>query len=131
MKATPKLEARKDVKTGLLKQSNIPILIDVSFDGTRLWVQSGQNIDRNKWDEKNHRVKPNYNGSVEINAIVASKCEQINKIYRDMILVGKQPTVNSLRNALTGNVDKPINLTPCRQFNNLQASRTLQQFYFW
>lgn len=105
-KATPKLEQRKDSKTGVLKQINIPILIDFSFDGTRLWIQTGQNIDRTKWDEKNHRVKPNYVGSVEINAIVSSKCDQINKIYRDMILAGKQPTVNSLRNALNGNDKK-------------------------
>ncbi|WP_231489851.1 site-specific integrase [Pedobacter sp. Leaf170] len=102
-KATPKLESRKDINTGKLKQTNIPILIDFSFDGKRMWIQSGQNIDRNKWDEKNHRVKPNYIGSVEINAIVASKCDQVNKIYRDMILAGKQPNVNSLRNALNGN----------------------------
>ncbi|MEQ7800529.1 tyrosine-type recombinase/integrase [Pedobacter sp. ASV1-7] len=102
-KATPKLEQRKDPATGQLKQLNIPILIDFSFGGTRLWLQTGENIDRKMWDEKNHRVKPNYLGSVEINAIVASKCDHINKIYRDMILAGKQPTVSSIRSALNRN----------------------------
>ncbi|RYY00249.1 site-specific integrase, partial [bacterium] len=104
-KATPKLEQRKETKTGVLKQSNVPILIDFSFDGNRIWLQSGENIDRNKWDEKNHRVKPNVIGSVEINAIIASKCEQINKIYRDMVLANKTPTTAALRNAL--NSDSP------------------------
>jgi len=102
-KATPKIEARKEAKTGILKQKNVPILIDFSFDGTRMWIQTGLQIDRLKWDNKNHRVKPNVDGSIEMNAIIASKCEQINKIYRDMILNGKQPSVSSLRNALNGN----------------------------
>jgi len=35
-KATPKLESRKDIKSGNLKQTNIPILIDFSFDGERM-----------------------------------------------------------------------------------------------
>jgi len=124
-KATAKLEARKDIKTGSLKQTNVPILIDFSFDGTRLWIQTGQNIDRNKWDEKNHRVKPNYIGSVEINAIVSTKCDQINKIYRDMILTGKQPTVSSLRNALNGN-DKRDKKTLIQHYEDFIAGYKLK-----
>lgn len=102
-KATPKLEQRKDPATGQLKQLNVPILIDFSFSGTRLWLQTGENIDRKLWDEKNHRVKPNVTGSVDINAIISTKCEKINKIYRDAILAGKTPTVSYLRNCLNDN----------------------------
>lgn len=101
-KATPKLEQRKD-DTGCLRQLDVPILIDFSFDGQRMWIQTGEKVDRNKWDTKNHRVKPNVIGSVEINAIIASKCEKINKIYREAILIGKQPTVAYLRNKLNDN----------------------------
>ncbi len=102
-KATPKLEQRRDISTGLVRKTDVSILIDFSFDGKRIWIQTGEKIDASRWDEKNHRVKPNVIGSVEINSILASKCEQINKIYREAILMGKNPSVSYLRNVLQGN----------------------------
>ncbi|KQC00682.1 site-specific integrase [Pedobacter sp. Hv1] len=102
-KATPKLEQRKDAKTGLSRQIDVSILIDFSFDGQRIWLQTGLRIDKKNWDEKNCRVKPNVIGSVEMNGIIAEKCEHITKIYREAILMGKTPSVSYLRNILQGN----------------------------
>lgn len=102
-KATPKLEQRKDAKTGLLKEIDVSILIDFSFDGQRIWLQTGLRIDKKNWDEKNSRVKPNVIGSVEMNAIIAEKCAQVTKIYREAILMEKTPSVSYLRNSLQGN----------------------------
>ena len=46
-KATPKLEQRKDSKTGLVRKNDVSILIDFSFDGKRIWIQTGEKIDVN------------------------------------------------------------------------------------
>lgn len=104
--ATPKLEKRKD-KNGELIIKNVPILIDFTFDGKRMWVSTGEHIDANKWDEKNHRVKPSVTGSMEINLLVQSKCDEIQKIYREAIIANRQPTPSYIRNVL--NADKTIN----------------------
>lgn len=102
-KATPKLEKRKD-KNGELITKNVPILIDFTFDGKRLWLSTGEHCDTSKWDDKNNRVKASVIGSTEINEVVKTKCEEINKIYREAIIMGKQPTPSYLRNIL--NADK-------------------------
>lgn len=56
-KVTPKLEQRKDPKTGQLRMTDVVILLDVVFNGKRLWIQTGIKINRNLWDIKNHRIK--------------------------------------------------------------------------
>ena len=102
-KATPKLEKRKD-KNGELITKNVPILIDFTFDGKRLWLFTGEHCDAAKWDDKNNRVKASVIGSAEINEILKTKCEEVNKIYRGAIIMGKTPTVGYIRNTL--NADK-------------------------
>lgn len=114
-RATAKLEQRNDPKTGSLKQNNVTILIDFTFDGKRLWLQTGQHIDRKFWDNKNHRVKPNVNGSVEINSIISTISDKINKVYREAILEGKIPTSSYLRN--------------CFDNNNVKNKKTFLQHY--
>lgn len=104
--ATPKLEKRKDKKTGELIVKDVPILIDFTFDGKRLWVSTGEHCDANKWDDKNNRVKASVIGSAEINEVIKTKCEEINKTYREAIIMGKHPTPSYLRNCL--NADKTI-----------------------
>jgi len=47
--ATPKLEKRKD-KNGELIIKNVPVLIDFTFNGKRLWLSTGEHCDANKWD---------------------------------------------------------------------------------
>jgi integrase len=104
--ATPKLEKRKD-KNGELIIKNVPILIDFTFDGKRMWLSTGEHIDANKWDEKNNRVKPSVIGSVEINLLIQSKCDEIQKVYREAVIANRQPTPSYIRNTL--NTDKTTN----------------------
>jgi integrase len=104
--ATPKLEKRKD-KSGELIIKNVPILIDFTFDGKRMWLSTGEHIDVTKWDEKNNRVKPSVTGSMEMNLLIQSKCDEIQKVYREAIISNRQPTPSYIRNIL--NADKTIN----------------------
>jgi integrase len=104
--ATPKLEKRKN-KNGELIVKNTPILIDFTFDGKRMWVSTGEHIDANKWDEKNHRVKSSVTGSMEMNLLIQTKCEEIQKIYREAVIANRQPTPSYIRNVL--NSDKTVN----------------------
>lgn len=104
--ATPKLEKRKD-KSGELIIKNVPVLIDFTFDGKRMWISTGEHCDANKWDEKNNRVKPSVTGSMEMNLLIQTKCEEIQKVYREAIIANRQPTPSFIRNTL--NADKIIN----------------------
>ncbi|MFD1630234.1 site-specific integrase [Pseudopedobacter beijingensis] len=99
-KATLKLEQRRDTKTGQLKEKNIPVLIDFTFDGKRMWIQTGENVDRRNWDDKNKRVKPSAMNSSQINSYLQKRVEQINKIYREALLNDKSISVAYLRNKL-------------------------------
>jgi len=104
--ATPKLEKRKD-KNGDLIIKNVPIVIDFTFDGKRMWLSTGEHCDAIKWDEKNNRVKPSVTGSVEINLLIQSKCDEIQKVYREAVIANRQPTPSYIRNIL--NADKTSN----------------------
>jgi len=97
--ATPKLEKRKD-KNGELIIKNVPILIDFTFNGKRMWLSTGEHIDYNKWDGINQRVKSSVTGSSEINQVIKTKCEEVNKIYREAIIMGKVPSPSYIRNVL-------------------------------
>lgn len=99
-KATLKLEQRKDSKTGELKEKNVPILIDFTFDGKRMWVQTGEHTDRTHWDTKNCRIKPSVMNSQEKNLVLQKKVEEINRIYREAILNDANITVAYLRSIL-------------------------------
>lgn len=65
-KVTPKLEQRKDPKTGQLRMIDVVILLDVVFNGKRLWIQTGIKTNRNLWDSKNHRIKSSVANSIRI-----------------------------------------------------------------
>jgi len=101
--ATPKLEQRKDSKTGQLITKDVPVVIDFTFDGKRMWIQTGERIDENKWDKNNNRVKSSASGSLEINELIKTRCEQVLKIYREAKIIGKEPTVSYIRNLLNQN----------------------------
>ncbi|WP_159729934.1 site-specific integrase [Sphingobacterium sp. 18053] len=99
-KATAKLEQRKDPKTGLLREKNVPILIDFTFNGKRIWVQTGISIERKNWDNKNHRIKPSAINSIEQNAIIQNHIAELEKIYLDAQLNGINVSVAYMRNNL-------------------------------
>lgn len=111
-KATAKLEQRKDSKTGLLREKNVPILIDFTFNGKRIWVQTGISIERKNWDNKNHRIKPSAINSIEQNAIIQNHITELEKIYLDAQLKG-------------------INVSVAYMRNNLNKIKTSDQKTFW
>jgi len=99
-KVTPKLEQRKDPKTGQLRMIDVVILLDVVFNGKRLWIQTGIKTNRNLWDAKNHRIKSSVTNSIELNAILQSKIQEVEKIILDAQLNGIELSVAHIRNSL-------------------------------
>ncbi|WP_324757737.1 site-specific integrase [Sphingobacterium thalpophilum] len=99
-KVTPKLEQRKDPKTGQLRMTDVVILLDVVFNGKRLWIQTGIKINRNLWDIKNHRIKSSAANSIELNAILQRKVQEVEKIILDAQLNGIELSVAFIRNTL-------------------------------
>lgn len=99
-KVTPKLEQRKDPKTGQLRMFEVVILLDVVFNGKRLWIQTGIKTNRNLWDAKNHRIKSSVTNSIELNAILQGKIQEVEKIILDAQLNGIELTVAYIRNSL-------------------------------
>ena len=99
-KATAKLEQRIDAKTGLLREKNVPIVIDFTFEGKRLWTQTGLTVDRKNWDSKNHRIKPSVINSIELNAVIQKHSSKLEKIYLDAKLNNVNVSVAYIRNIL-------------------------------
>src|SRR5699024_5265489 len=97
-KATAKLEQRIDAKTGLLREKNVPIVIDFTFEGKRLWTQTGLTVDRKNWDSKNHRIKPSVINSIELNAVIHKHSSKLEKIYLDAKLNNVNVSVTYIRN---------------------------------
>lgn len=87
-KVTPKLEQRKDPKTGQLRKDNVPVLLDVVFKGNRLWLQTGIKTNRSFWDTKNNRIKTSVSNSLELNGIIQIKVNEVEKIILDAQLNG-------------------------------------------
>lgn len=99
-KVTPKLEQRKDPKTGQLRKDDVPVLLDVVFNGNRLWIQTGVKTNRVFWDQKNERIKPSVTNSIELNGIIQIKVKEVEKIILDAQLNGIELSVAFIRNSL-------------------------------
>ncbi|MFD2743148.1 MULTISPECIES: site-specific integrase [Sphingobacterium] len=99
-KVTPKLEQRKDPKTGQLRRNDVLIILDVVFNAKRLWVQTGVKTDRVNWDCKNNRIKSSVIDSVESNAIIQNKAREVEKIILDAQLNNTELSVAYIRNSL-------------------------------
>lgn len=99
-KVTAKLEQRKDPKTGQLRKEDVPVLLDVVFDGNRLWIQTGVKINRVFWDSKNERIKPSVTNSIELNGIIQIKVKEVEKIILNAQLNGIELSVAFIRNSL-------------------------------
>lgn len=100
-KVTAKLEQRKDPKTGQLRKDDVPVLLDVVFNGNRLWVQTGVKTNRVFWDSKNERIKPSVTNSIELNGIIQIKVKEVEKIILDAQLNGIELSVAFIRNSLS------------------------------
>ncbi|MBE8712887.1 site-specific integrase [Sphingobacterium hungaricum] len=99
-KVTPKLEQRKDPKTGQLRKDNVPVLLDVVFKGNRLWLQTGIKTNRSFWDPKNNRIKTSVSNSLELNGIIQIKVNEVEKIIFDAQLNGIELSVAFIRNSI-------------------------------
>lgn len=100
VRITVKPEQRKDRKTGELKMKNVPLLMDCTFDGKRMWIQTGMLIDRKNWDSKNHRIKPSVMNSIELNAVLQKKVSDVERVFTQAELNDVILTVGYIRNVL-------------------------------
>jgi hypothetical protein len=73
------LEKRKN-KDGVIRTQQVPIYLFFSFNGKRFQHYTGERIDFKYWDEKKQRVKSNYPGAFEINAILDQLSEKVNRL---------------------------------------------------
>jgi len=112
--ATPKLEKRKDA-LGNTIVTNVPLLIDVTFNGGRFFINVGFRIDADKWDTIVQRVKSNtvhYKGkkAKEINDSVSNLLERIRKTFTKFELEENMPTITEFKKELNPKtVDEEIN----------------------
>lgn len=120
-----RLERRKDKKSGNPQLSNLQILADIAFNGTRMFYYSGYRIDSDKWvgnDEKTgakvQRVKRNnFNERGEsatvINARISEIESAVKKVFQRLEGEGSNPTVPRVRSELKTilNEDKEITAT--------------------
>lgn len=96
------IEKRKD-SNGDLIVKNVPILLSFSFNANRMWIQTGERIDANKWDEDKQKVKSSAIGASEINNLLQKKRDDVMAIYRNAIAAGVEPSIKYIREALKGN----------------------------
>jgi site-specific recombinase XerD len=95
------LEKRRNT-TGEIRIDKVPIYLFFSFNGKRFQHYTGERIDAKYWDDKKQRVKPNYPGTFEINAILEHLSEKAYRFYRQKRLAGNIPTVEDFKNEFSG-----------------------------
>lgn len=96
------IEKRKGTDGNILTK-NVPILLSFSFNSNRIWIQTGERIDSNKWDDDKQKVKSSAIGAADINNVLQKKKDDVMSIYRNAIAVGIEPSVKYIREALKGN----------------------------
>jgi integrase len=107
--ATVKPEKRK--KEGHLITENVPLLIDVTFTGQRVWVTTGFRIDASKWDAANQKVKANTTHpkgvtAKTINEGLNSAKEKITAVFKGFEVIEQLPTKEQFLTALRGDDKK-------------------------
>lgn len=107
--ATPKLEKRKD-KFGNLIVNNVPLLIDITFNGLRFFINLGFRIDADKWDDSLKKVKANtvhYKGkkAKEINDSISDLLGRIRKTFTKFEVDEITPTIREFKRLLN---PKPV-----------------------
>lgn len=112
IKYTATVKPEKRNKDGVLITDNVPLLIDITFAGLRVWVTTGFRIDVTKWDSTIQKVKNNTTHqkgitAKEINEGLISAKEKISAVFKgfevDNIMPTKQQFLLSLRGATKKN----------------------------
>lgn len=88
--------------TGVIRTDKVPIYLFFSFNGKRFQHYTGERIDFKYWDEKKQRVKPNFPGAFEINAILEQMSEKAYRFYRERRLAGVTPTIEEFKAEFSG-----------------------------
>lgn len=108
-----RLERRKDTN-GVIDESNMPILADITFSGKRVWYYTGHRIAANQWIDKNvagERVQQvkrnNFNkdgeSATDINAKLRRITNAVETIFNRMRANDIVPTPKTLREELKKN----------------------------
>lgn len=95
------LEKRRTT-AGEIRTEKVPIYLFFSFNGKRFQHYTGERIDSKYWDDKKQRVKPNYPGAFEVNAILEQLSERAYRFYREKRLASIIPTVEEFKAEFTG-----------------------------
>lgn len=95
------IEKRKTASGGI-RTEKVPIYLFFSFNGKRFQFYTGERIDSKYWDDKKQRIKPNYPGAFEINAILEHLSEKAYRFYRERRLAGVVPTVEDFKTEFAG-----------------------------
>jgi integrase len=102
--ATLKPEKRKD-KNGDLIINNTPLLVDVSYNSNRFFLNVGFRIDANKWDQAaqkvvNNTVHPKGKKAKDINSAASALLTNIENVFKGFELAEIMPTVEQFKSAL-------------------------------
>jgi hypothetical protein len=108
------LESRRDKITKELIENNVPINMDVTFNGQRLRFYTNYRIDVRKWNLETERVRNNNTNdagetSSEINQRIVSLTSTVDEIFRYYENLKTFPTVAQLREELRNRLNENIN----------------------
>jgi site-specific recombinase XerD len=107
------LEKRKD-ESGELITENVPINMDITFNGKRLRYYSNYRIDFNKWEPEKEQVKiNNFNRAGESASIINRRITElrsvVSEIFRHYENLKAFPTVDQLKTEIRSRLNEKIN----------------------
>jgi site-specific recombinase XerD len=76
------------------------IFIHFSFDGKRIKVGTKESVNPKDWNPKTQQVRKSITGNVEINQELSLMRNEVEKIYREMLLEGVTPTRQKMKEAI-------------------------------
>ncbi len=99
------LEQRKNRKTGEVRVKNVPILINIAWQGKRIKTTTGQRIDFKKWDADKEKVKARAKNkagrtATEINTVLSNLYTKVNDLFYLCEAKGTTPTKQDINIAL-------------------------------
>jgi integrase len=102
--ATLKPEKRKD-KDGNLIVENTPLLVDVSYNKNRFFLNVGYRIDASKWDQSSQKViantiHPKGKKAKEINTRAAELLANIENVFKRFEIAGVIPSATEFKKTL-------------------------------
>lgn len=123
------LENRK--VNGELALENIPIRMRVTFLGNRIEIFTGIRVDRNKWDAKKLRVKPNtFNklkqSAADINTKLSDYEKEIQNIFKKFEFQEEVPTKEEVKSLFNSVFSSGKSETKSKNFFNYYDEFTLE-----